>query len=193
MQNEVKIRLIDNLEKQLGIHLQPKQLEFLFSDASVTILTAPRRYGKDTISAIKIALTILENEQYKIGVILPNKILCQLFFDKLKDIFDIMLPGFIKKATKNPRRLEAINGSLVSIFYENNQMKGHRLHEAYILEFYDLRDFLDTYNILTVSLLWNTNYKINLIGTPEVITSDFVYELLREREDRNHLRVGMHY
>lgn len=42
MQNEVKIRLINNLEKQLGIFLKPKQLEFLFSDKQTTILTAPR-------------------------------------------------------------------------------------------------------------------------------------------------------
>lgn len=192
MQNEVKIRLINNLEKQLGIFLKPKQLEFLFSDKQTTILTAPRQYGKDTIVIIKIMLDMFENEQYKIGVCLPNKgCYRQIFFDKLKEMFDILLPGFIKKATRNPGRIEAINGSLVSIFYENNQIRGHRLHEAYILEFYNLRDFSDIYNTLTVSLLWNTKYKINLIGTPQVTTSDLIYDLLREREDRKLLRISI--
>lgn len=192
MQNEVKIRLINNLENRLGIHLQPKQLEFLFSNAPVTTLTAPRKYGKDTITAIKIALSILENEQYRIGVVLPSRATCSMFFDKLKEIFDIMLPGFIKKASKNPSRIETINGSLVSIFYESNEMRGHRLHEAYILEFYHLRDFSDIYNTLCVCLLWNVEHKMNMIGTPGVNNNRQIEELLREGTGYNHIRVGIY-
>lgn len=33
--------------------------------------------------------------------------------------------------------------------------------------------------------------KINLIGTPQVTTSDLIYDLLREREDRKLLRISV--
>lgn len=192
MQNEIKVRLINSLEERLGIHLQPKQLEFIFSDASVTTLTAPRKYGKDTITAIKIALAILENEEYRIGVVLPSRMSCQIFFDKLQEIFNAMLPGFIASARKNPFRIEAINGSNVFIFHDGDSMRGHRLHEAYILEFYHLRDFSDIYNTLTVSLLWNVEYKMNMIGTPGVNNNRQIEEILRGESGCNHLRVGIY-
>ena len=50
-----KYVLVNTIEERLNITLTDEQLAYIFSEDQELIMTTPRRYGKDFITAIKIA------------------------------------------------------------------------------------------------------------------------------------------
>ena len=54
-----KYVLVNTIEERLNITLTDEQLAYIFSEDQELVMTTPRRYGKDLITAIKIAVHLI--------------------------------------------------------------------------------------------------------------------------------------
>ena len=63
-----KYALISVIEDRMNIVLTNEQLDYIFSENQKLLMTTIRRYGKDFITAIKIATHLILKNDYKIGV-----------------------------------------------------------------------------------------------------------------------------
>lgn len=166
-----KYVLVNAIEERLNITLTNEQLAYIFSEDQELIMTTPRRYGKDLITAIKIAVHLILKDNYKIGVLCHSRESSKNFYEKVKEILELLnANNQIRICSKIPCGIAMHNDSQVNIFSSDSDVRGHRLDEAYIIEFSHKQGINDAFNRMLMVLLHNENYKLNIIGTPTMNT-----------------------
>lgn len=139
--NRLRFLLIEKLERGLGIHLETKQLEYLFNEDENLLLLTPRRYGKDMLTAMRIAIKMIEKPGVRIGVAVPVTFMANTLQEKIKEMLDILLCNYplvsITANTKNPNHLQLSNKShvyMIAGYDFNARVCGQRFEEVYIME-----------------------------------------------------------
>lgn len=182
-----KYVLVNAIEERLNITLTNEQLAYIFSEDQELIMTTPRRYGKDLITAIKIAVHLILKDNYKIGVLCHSRESSKNFYEKVKEILELLnANNQIRICSKIPCGIAMHNDSQVNIFSSDSDVRGHRLDEAYIIEFSHKQGINDAFNRMLMVLLHNENYKLNIIGTP---TMNTLIEGILNRSSMRHIVV----
>ena len=78
------------------------------------------------------------------------------------------------------------NDSQVNMFSSDAEIRGHRLDEAYIMEFLHRQGINDAFNRVLISLLYKKDYRLNIIGTPTISAS---MEGILNRSNIRHIAV----
>ena len=78
------------------------------------------------------------------------------------------------------------NDSQVNMFSSDAEIRGHRLDEAYIMEFLHRQGMNDAFNRVLMLLLHNRDYRLNIIGTPTISIS---MEGILNRSNITHIAV----
>lgn len=182
-----KYVLVNAIEERLNITLTNEQLAYIFSEDQELIMTTPRRYGKDLITAIKIAVHLILKDNYKIGVLCHSRESSKNFYEKIKEILELLnANNQIRICSKIPCGIAMHNDSQVNIFSSDSDVRGHKLDEAYIIEFSHKQGINDAFNRMLMVLLHNENYKLNIIGTP---TMNTLMEGILNRSNMRHIAV----
>ena len=182
-----KYVLVNTIEERLNITLTDEQLAYIFSEDQELIMTTPRRYGKDFITAIKIAVHLILKDNHKIGVLCSSKDIARGIYQQVKEILELLnANNQIQFCSKNPCRILMNNDSQVNMFSSDAEIRGHRLDEAYIMEFLHRQGINDAFNKVLISLLYKKDYRLNIIGTPTISAS---MEGILNRSNIRHIAV----
>lgn len=182
-----KYVLVNAIEERLNITLTNEQLAYIFSEDQELVMTTPRRYGKDLITAIKIAVHLILKDNHKIGVLCYSKDKAKLVHQQVKEILELLnANNQIRFCSKNPYRILMNNNSQVNMFSSDAEIRGHRLDEAYIIEFLHRQGMNDAFNRVLMLLLHNRDYRLNIIGTPTISIS---IEGILNRSNIRHIAV----
>ena len=179
-----KYVLVNAIEERLNITLTDEQLAYIFSEDQELIMTTPRRYGKNLITAIKIAVHLILKDNHKIGVLCSSKDIARGVYQQVKEILDAN--NQIRFCSKNLCRILMNNDSQVNMFSSDAEIRGHRLDEAYIMEFLHRQGINDAFNRVLISLLYKKDYRLNIIGTPTISVS---MEGILNRSNIRHIAV----
>lgn len=181
-----KYVLVNMIEERLNITFTNEQLAYIFNEDANLLMTAPRKYGKDLITAVKIALQLLLNDDYRIGVLCTSKETARMLYEQIKDLFTrINMDNQISSCNKSILTIRMHNNSQVSLFSSESDMRGHRLNEAYIVEFCHQSGIDTAINRARMLTAHSSDYKINVIGTP---TSNMSMEtILNSLNPRRHI------
>lgn len=79
-----KYVLVNMIEERLNITFTNEQLAYIFNEDADLLMTAPRRYGKNLITAVKIVLQLLLNDNYRIEYYVFQEIQLEYYMNKLK-------------------------------------------------------------------------------------------------------------
>lgn len=182
-----KYVLINAIEERLNITLTDEQLAYIFSEDRELIMTTPRRYGKNLITAIKIAVHLILKDNHKIGVLCSSKDIARGVYQQVKEILELLnANNQIRFCSKNLCRILMNNDSQVNMFSSDAEIRGHRLDEAYIMEFLHRQGINDAFNRVLISLLYKKDYRLNIIGTPTISAS---MEGILNRSNIRHIAV----
>lgn len=182
-----KYVLVNTIEERLNITLTDEQLAYIFSEDQELIMTTPRRYGKNLITAIKIAVHLILKDNHKIGVLCSSKDIARGVYQQVKEILELLnANNQIRFCSKNPCRILMNNDSQVDMFSSDAEIRGHRLDEAYIMEFLHRQGINDAFNKVLISLLYKKDYRLNIIGTPTISAS---MEGILNRSNIRHIAV----
>lgn len=182
-----KYVLVNTIEERLNITLTDEQLAYIFSEDQELIMTTPRRYGKNLITAIKIAVHLILKDNHKIGVLCSSKDIARGVYQQVKEILELLnANNQILFCSKNLCRILMNNDSQVNMFSSDVEIRGHRLDEAYIMEFLHRQGINDAFNRVLISLLYKKDYRLNIIGTPTISAS---MEGILNRSNIRHIAV----
>lgn len=162
-----KYVLVNMIEERLNITFTNEQLAYIFNEDADLLMTAPRRYGKNLITAVKIVLQLLLNDNYRIGVLCISRDSARILYEQIKDLFtEINMDNQISSCNKSILTIKMHNNSQVSLFSSESDMRGHKLNEVHIVEFYHQSGIDNVINRARMLTARSSDYKINVIGTP---------------------------
>lgn len=171
--NRLRFLLIEKLERELGIHLETKQLEYLFNDDTILLLLTPRKYGKDMLTAMRIAIKMIEQPGIRIGIAFPALNMANHFQDKVIEMLNILMHDFpvdtITRNIKNPHMIELSNKSslhLISAINFESRMCGCRFNESYIMEPTCMKNPIEVYELMSCARLEFEDGKTIVLSTP---------------------------
>ena len=156
-----KYVLVNMIEERLNITFTNEQLAYIFNEDANLLMTAPRRYGKNLITAVKIVLQLLLNDNYRIGVLCISRDSARILYEQIKDLFtEINMDNQISSCNKSILTIKMHNNSQVSLFSSESDMRGHKV------EFYHQSGIDNVINRARMLTARSSDYKINVIGTP---------------------------
>lgn len=182
-----KYALISVIEDRMNIVLTNEQLDYIFSENQKLLMTTIRRYGKDFITAIKIATHLILKNDYKIGVFCFGEYVAKEMIKKIKIILEILdAHDLIESCNTNPYKITVCNNSVLFITSSTQDCRGYAFDEAYIIEFFYKQGINGIINEVLATLVYNNNYKLNIIGTPlESVPIDNILNM----SDLKHIKV----
>lgn len=171
--NRLRFLLVDKLERELQIHLENKQLDYLFNNDTVLLFLTPRKYGKDMLTAMRIAIKMIEQPGVRIGVAIPTLNMAGMLQEKVNSMLEILLREFpvdlIESNTKNPCRIQLSTRSMVYFLPARDfqyNMCGHKFNETYIMEPTCIKNAKEVYELMSCARLEDENGKTIVISTP---------------------------
>lgn len=180
--NKLKIRLVEIIEEELEIKLTVQQMQFIFSEYKLLVMTAPRRYGKDLITAIKIAVRAIMNPNVKIGVICPTNISKRMLYEQVLNMLNILINATdltaIDMTRVNPAYIKTTSDTEIFFFSciedEYYVLRGYKFNEVHVMEasYYKDGDYLLA--LLHASLMIIENLLLHVIGTPSMIDDNLM-------------------
>lgn len=180
--NKERVTLIEEIEERLGIDLEREQLEYIFNKNKRILFTSPRRYGKDTMAAVRAIVNSLAKPNRKTAILVHGKIAVRQAVELLEHVAG---PLMYNKRVCYPSRITFDNGSEILVFNgkEIEQMRGHRVDEVIIQEAFMYNS--STLDVMIVrsfaSIIHSDDYSISLIGTPNPISSSVLHNLSTSR------------
>lgn len=180
--NKEKVILIEEIEERLGINLEREQLEYIFNKNKRILFTSPRRYGKDTMAAVRAIVNSLATPNRKTAILAYGQIAVRQVLELLEYVAG---PLMYNKRVCHPSRITFDNGSEILVFNgkEIEQMIGHRVDEVIIQEafMYNSSTLDVIINCSFASIIHSDDYSISLIGTPNPISSSVLHNLSTSR------------
>ena len=166
----LKIELMEKLERHLRIELDRAQLQFILSDKCRSMYTTPRRCGKDTMIAARIAINAVANPNKRYLVVSVTKASQRFILDKVVEYLDILTvnSGVIVQSVDSGGKIMLNNGTVINFMSSQNfrlQVCGMRIHEVIINE-YMHNDLLDVFNLSCMLTVDYANGKVFMVGTP---------------------------
>lgn len=176
--NREKIALIEEIEERLGINLQREQLEYIFNKNKKISFVSPRRYGKDTMAAVRVVLNSLATSNRRTIIFAHGEMAVR---QSLELIASVAGPLMDSKKVCYPSRITFNNGSDIQVINSKNteQMRGCRADEIIIRDaFMNNSSTLNTLVNRALSLVvHNDDYSVSLIGTPNAISASFLHNI----------------
>lgn len=173
---QFQILILEELEQHLGFKLDNKQLDFIFNKSKRLLFTSPRKYGKDTILAIRLILRAMSKPNQRYGIISVTHIQNQLLMRFIADLLSILNLNPVRRIMSNPQVIELNNNSRIYFLSGNiiNNCLGQRFNEAFIMEAYLYNDkkLKEIIQILSCCTVHEDNSQLTLIGTPGIATKE---------------------
>ena len=180
--NIEKVKLIEEIEERLNINLERHQLEYIFNKNNRILFTSPRRYGKDLMAAVRAIVNSLATPNRKTAILAYGDIAVRQVLELLDYVSG---PLMRNKRVCFPSRVTFKNGSEILVFNgkELEQMRGYKVDEVIIQEAFMYNS--STLDVMLArsfaSIIHNDGFSISLIGTPNAISSSFLYGLSTSR------------
>lgn len=180
-QNQVEILILEVIEKKLGFEFENKQLDFIFNNKTNLLYTAPRGYGKDLITAVRVLIKSISTPRKRTAVIVGSEMQKKMIHNLIVEIVGEELiavnntaSSFYMIRLNNDSIIQIINGSHI----EN--MRGFRVDEVIISEAFSfnnrtLNEIITMSNIIMAHL---SKPSLLLIGTPSLRCTDVFNRLL---------------
>lgn len=180
-QNQVEILILEVIEKKLGFEFENKQLDFIFNNKTNLLYTAPRGYGKDLITAVRVLIKSISTPRKRTAVIVGSEMQKKMIHNLIVEIVGEELiavnntaSSFYMIRLNNDSIIQIINGSHI----EN--MRGFRVDEVIISEAFSfnnrtLNEIITMSNIIMAHL---SKPSLLLIGTPNLRCTDVFNRLL---------------
>lgn len=180
-QNQVEILILEVIEKKLGFEFENKQLDFIFNNKKNLLYTAPRGYGKDLITAVRVLIKSISTPRKRTAVIVGSEMQKKMIHNLIVEIVGEELiavnntaSSFYMIRLNNDSIIQIINGSHI----EN--MRGFRVDEVIISEAFSfnnrtLNEIITMSNIIMAHL---SKPSLLLIGTPSLRCTDVFNRLL---------------
>lgn len=180
--NELKIRLVEIIENELEIELTVQQMQFIFSEYEQLVMTAPRRYGKDLIMAIKIAVRAVMNPNTKIGVICPTDMSKRMLHEQVLSMLDILINATDLTAINtihiNPAYIRTTSDTEIFFFSciedEYHVIRGYKFNEVHVMEAAYYKEGGYLLALLHITLIITENPLLHMIGTPSMIDDNLM-------------------
>ena len=186
-QNQVEILILEVIEKKLGFEFENKQLDFIFNNKKNLLYTAPRGYGKDLITAVRVLIKSISTPRKRTAVIVGSEMQKKMIHNLIVEIVGEELiavnntaSSFYMIRLNNDSIIQIINGSHI----EN--MCGFRVDEVIISEAFSfnnrtLNEIITMSNIIMAHL---SKPSLLLIGTPSLSNETFNRLLVSPYWDR---------
>ena len=176
--NREKIALIEEIEERLGINLQREQLEYIFNKNKKISFVSPRRYGKDTMAAVRVVLNSLATSNRRTIIFAHGEMAVR---QSLELIASVAGPLMDSKKVCHPSRITFNNGSDIQVINGKNieQMRGRRADEIIIQDAF-MNNSSTLYTLVNCALslvVHNDDYSVSLIGTPNAISASFLHNI----------------
>ena len=180
-QNQVEILILEVIEKKLGFEFENKQLDFIFNNKTNLLYTAPRGYGKDLITAVRVLIKSISTPRKRTAVIVGTEMQKKMIHDLIVEIVgeDLMI---VNRTSSSPFMIGLNNDSIIQIINGNyvESMRGLRVNEVIISEPFSfnsskLDEIITMSNIIMAHL---SQPSLLLIGTPSLRCTDVFNRLL---------------